>query len=226
MSLGLVHAVAAEFSSPLLARTDLIQEGVVGLLHAIDRFDARRQLRFSTYAVWWIRRSMHEALTNARPIRIPAAAARQLAAIRSAESALEAASRRHPSDTELAHATGLRTSTVRNLRVAPFVACSFDELPTDGNTPLRDRVGDMAQVDADDLVVANERASEVTRLLALLPERHREVLTRHYGLGRARAMSHRELAVRIGVGVARSRQLEREALHRLRSIFEQRHDDV
>jgi len=222
MSLGLVHAIAAEFSSPLLTRTDLIQEGVVGLLRAIDRFDIGRELRFSTYAVWWIRRSMHEAVTNARPIRIPPHAARQLAAIRSVESELLGAGRRRPSDAQIARATGLRASTVRRLRTAPFVARSLDEPSAAGSAPLRDCVAHSALPDSHDPLPVDERSGELVGLLALLPDRHREVLTRHYGLGSDPPMSHREVALRIGVGEARSRQLEREALHRLRSIVHRR----
>jgi len=218
-SLGLVRAVAEEFSSPLLTHSELIQEGMVGLLQAIDRFDIDRELRFSTYAVWCIRRAMHEAVTNARPIRIPPHAARQLAAIRNAESELQAADRRRPSDAEIARATALRPSTVRKLRVAPFVSRCLDEPSSDASSFLRERVPDSALPDSHESLVARERADELARLLALLPDRHREVLTRHYGLGRDRPMSHREVGRRIGVGEARSRQLEQEALRRLRSMF-------
>jgi len=218
ISLGLVHAIAAEFRSPLLTRSELIQEGVVGLLRAIDRFDMGRELRFSTYAVWWIRRSMHEAVTNARPIRIPAHAARQLAAIRSAESELVGADHRRPSDAQIARATGLRASTVRRLRAAPFVARSLDEPSAAEGAPPRERFADRDLTEPDDARVS----AELTGLLALLPGRHREVLTRHYGLGPDPPMSHREVALRIGVGEARSRQLEREALRRLRSILHSR----
>jgi RNA polymerase sigma factor (sigma-70 family) len=221
-SLGLVHVIASEFSSPLLSRADLIQEGVIGLLEAIDRFDLGRGLRFSTYAGWCIRRSMHDAVTNARPIRIPARAARQLAAIRSAESDLEAKGCQRPSDAQLAEAAGLRTSTVRNLRAAPFIACSLDEASATETAPLRDCAEARADSEFDDPLAVGERTRHVTGLLALLPDRHREVLMCHYGLGRDRPMSHREVGRRIGVGEARSRQLEREALHRLRSIFCQR----
>jgi len=222
MSLGLVHVIATEFSFTLLSRADLIQEGVIGLLEAIDRFDLGRGLRFSTYAGWCIRRSMHEAITNARPIRIPARAARQLAAIRSAESDLEAGGCPYPSDAQIAGATGLRASTVRRLRVAPFVACSLDEPLATERASFRDCVAVGAHSESDDPLAASERTRQLKGLLALLPDRHREVLTCHYGLGRDRPMSHREVGLRIGVGEARSRQLEREALHRLRSIFHQR----
>lgn len=218
-SIGLVQKIAREFSSQFLARTDLIQEGMVGLLQAIDRFDLDRELRFSTYAVWWIRRSMHEAVTNGRAIRIPAQAARHLAAIRSAESNLQAVGRRRPTDAQIARATGLRTSTVRKLRAAPFVACSFDEPSGADGLSLADHVANTVLPDNDDAPAAGEAAGELSGLLALLPNRHREVLTCHYGLGRDGPMSHRDVGLRVGVGEARSRQLEQEALRRLRSMF-------
>src|SRR5256885_748142 len=81
-NLGLVHAVAATFGGSGVPFADLVQEGTVGLVRAVERFDHRRGVKFSNYATWWIRRSMHDAIAGSRVIRIPDTAHRQLAAVR------------------------------------------------------------------------------------------------------------------------------------------------
>src|ERR1044072_8914491 len=84
-NLRLVRALAARYSGRGVPFEELVQEGTIGLMRAVDKFDHRRGLKFSTYAVWWIRRSLLDAIGEARAIRIPAAAARQMAAIRATD---------------------------------------------------------------------------------------------------------------------------------------------
>src|SRR3954447_11355274 len=90
-NLRLVHALAARYRGRGVPIEDLVQEGTLGLMRAVERFDHRRGLKFSTYAVWWIRRSVSDAAAAGRPIRIPAGAQRQLAAIQRAEADLRQA---------------------------------------------------------------------------------------------------------------------------------------
>jgi RNA polymerase primary sigma factor len=217
-NLGLVHWVARSYRGHGVPFADLVQEGTVGLLRATERFDHRRGVRFSTYAAWWIRRAMVDAIADAGPIRIPAGAGRRLAAVRRVEAELERAGRRRPSDAEIAERAELSPTTVRSLRSAAHVTASLDAPIGESATPLGDTVVDERALDPSDHALASERRREVSTLLRLLPERHREVLARRYGFSPGGAQSHAQIGASLGVGEERSRQIEREALHRLRSI--------
>ena len=217
-NLRLVLAVARSYRDSGVQFADLVQEGTVGLVRAVERFDYCRGVKFSTYAVWWIRRAMLDAIAGSNVIRIPGKANQQLVAVRRAEFELELAGLQRASDIAIAEHTGLSVATVRSVRTAARVTASLDEPCGDGTTPLGDFIADERAVDPSASVIAHESRQEVSALLRLLPERHREVLIRRYGLRDGRAQGHEEIGGSIGVGEERSRQIERAALHRLRSI--------
>jgi len=216
--LPLVRAVARTYRGSAVPFADLVQEGTVGLVRAVERFDHRREVKFSTFAVWWIRRAMLDAIANANVIRIPAKALRQLAALRRAESELTRIGRPHASDSEIAERAQLSVSSVRSLRAAARVTASLDEPVGEASTPLGDLCADERALDPAETVIARESRRELSAMLRLLPERHREVIVRRYGLHHRRAQGHEEIGASLGVGAQRSRQIERDALHRLRSI--------
>jgi RNA polymerase primary sigma factor len=217
-NLRLVHAVAGPYRGSSVPFADLVQEGTIGLIRAVERFDHRREVKFSTYAVWWIRRSILDAIAGSNVIRMPAKASQQLAAVRRAEAELERSEPRRASDAAIAEHAQLSVTTVRSLREAGRVTASLDE-PVGGEaTPLGDLLADVHAGDPFESAVAHESRDEVTSMLQLLPERHREVIVRRYGLSDDSAETHEQIGERLGVGEERSRQLEREALHRLRSI--------
>jgi RNA polymerase primary sigma factor len=217
-NLRLVLAVARTYGDSGVSFADLVQEGTIGLVRAVEKFDHRRERRFSTYAVWWIRRSILDAIADSRLIRIPAKANRQLAAVRHAEAELQRIGRQPASDAEIAERTRLTVTTVRSLRAAARVTASLDEPVGDGTTPLAELMADERAVDPTENALAGETRREVSALLRLLPERHREVLVRRYGLHGHPRQSHDEIGERLSLGKERSRQIERDALHRLRSI--------
>jgi RNA polymerase primary sigma factor len=216
-NLGFVHALAARFRGRGVPFDDLVQEGTVGLVRAVERFDHRREVKFSTYAVWWIRRSILDALAGSNVIRIPANANRQLAAVRRAEAELERLGPRRPSDAEIAERVELNETTVRALRASARVTASLEEPVGEDRMPLGDLLADDRAIDPSAAAIELEDREQVSAMLRLLPERHRELLIRRYGLN-GRAQSHEEIGEWLGVGEARSRQIEREALHRLRSV--------
>jgi RNA polymerase primary sigma factor len=215
-NLRLVFALARPYRARGVPFADLVQEGTIGLLRAVEGFDHRRGLKFSTYAVWWIRRSLLDAVGGAHVIRIPVKAGRQMAAVRRAQAELERVG--PASSAAIAERAGLSEENVRFLRGAARVTASLDEPVGEDTAPLRDFIADQRAVDPPERAIVDEERGEVSAMLRLLPERHREVLVRRYGLGGAHAQSHEEIGEWLGVGEERSRQIEREALHRLRSI--------
>jgi RNA polymerase primary sigma factor len=217
-NLRLVHAVARTYQGSGVSFDDLVQEGTVGLVRAVERFDHRRGLKLSTYAVWWIRRSMLDAIAGSNVIRIPVKANHQLVAVRRAEAELQRLGPGRATEAAIAERTELSAMTVRSLREAARVTASLDEPVGEDTTPLGDLLADDSAVDPLEGAIAREARHEVTAVLRMLPQRHREVLIRRYGLNETRAQSHAEIGEWLGVGEERSRQIEREALHRLRSI--------
>ena len=219
-NLALVHAVARSFRGSGVPLADLVQEGSVGLVRAVELFDHRRGLKFSTYAVWWIRRSMRDAIAGSNGIRIPAKANQQLAAVRRAEAQLEQLSPRRASEAEIAELTQLSVETVRSLRTAAHVIASLDEPVGEDTTSLGDLIADTRALDPSDVAIAHEQRDDISAMLQFLPKRHREVLFRRYGWNGRRIECHKEIGRSLGVGEERSRQIERESLHRLRSMSE------
>jgi RNA polymerase primary sigma factor len=217
-NLRLVMSLARPFRGRGVPYADLIQEGTIGLVRAVEGFDYRRGNRFSTYATWWIRRALLDALADARLIRLPQKANQQLAAINRAHDELDRSG--SVSDDAIAARTELPESTVRALRVAGRVTASLQESlngAADALT-LQDVTPDTVAEDPSEPAIVREQSSQLSEMLRRLPKRHLAVLTARYGLDGGRARGHREISAAIGVSDERSRQLEREALQRLRSI--------
>jgi RNA polymerase primary sigma factor len=219
-NLRLVFAVARAYRGRGTPYADLVQEGTIGLIHAVEKFDYRRELKFSTYAVWWIRRSILDAVGRAQLIRIPPKARRQMAAVHHAADDLEHGGERPISSTAIAQRVGLKTQTVQALRAAPRVTVSLDEPLGDDLATYGDMIADERIPDPSASMIAEDQNREVGNMLRLLPARHREVVMRRYGLGERQVQSHEEIGRWLGVGEERSRQIEREALHRLRVVAE------
>jgi RNA polymerase primary sigma factor len=218
-NLRLVASVARGYCGLGVPFDDLVQEGTVGLVRAVEKFDHRRGVKFSTYAVWWIRRALVDALSEADTIRIPAQAGRRLAAVDRAETELRRLAPSGAVSSEaVADRTGLSVQNVRTLRAAARVNASLDQMVGEDGTPLSHLVPDPDPVDPWRHLDEKETRREVQSMLKTLPQRHREVLVRRYGLHGDEAQSHAEIGTKLGFGQERSRQLEREALHRLREL--------
>jgi RNA polymerase sigma factor (sigma-70 family) len=217
-NLPLVRSLARAYMGRGVPLDDLVQEGTVGLVHAVDKFDHRRGVKLSTYAVWWIRRSLQEALAGARPIRIPPRARRQMAAIHRAKTELRAGGDDATDDDAIARRAGLSARTVRRLHLVPHVSVSLDETIGDAGGPLAELIADEHADDGWQSVEDRETRHHLCSTLRLLPARHREVVLSRYGLQGNPLRTHAEIAARLGVGEQRTRQLEREALHWLREL--------
>jgi len=151
-------------------------------------------------------------------IRIPPRANRQLAAVRRAEAELQRQGASSGSVAAVAARTGLSEHSVRRLREAARVTASLDQPVGEEGTALGELLPDEGAADPSERAIAGEESRMVQNMLRLLPERHRAVVVRRYGLGQQEPQSHEQIGAWLGVGEERSRQLEHEALHRLRTI--------
>jgi RNA polymerase primary sigma factor len=209
-NLRLVVAVARRYRGHGLDFMDLIQEGSLGLMQAVDKFDWRRDAKFSTYSVWWIRAAIGQALSNcSRTIRLPASLIDRLRTIRSAEDSLAARVGREPSLGEIARETGLTPQQVAEAKAAAQPMSSLD------SSVDADRVPAEAPDEPDDNVYDLALGSA----LEGLPERRRQVLELRYGLRGVRPRTVQQAASELGVTRERVRQLE---IATLRAMAKQR----
>jgi RNA polymerase primary sigma factor len=226
-NLRLVVAIARRYPRCELSLPDLVQEGCVGLIRAVERFDYRYGCRFSTYASWWIREAISKALAETgRAIRVPAGQTGNIARIRRAQLELSHDLGRQPTTAELAGAVGLPTLRVEQLRRATAPVASLQE-------PLRDdstlSVGDLVRDEAAELAFEQDLNVDVRwlkRALGRLPARDRLVLALRFGLDGAQPMTLDEVAGKCGLSRARVGQLEHRALQRLRRMAPRQPDDL
>jgi RNA polymerase primary sigma factor len=199
-NLRLVVAVAKRYRGQGLDFLDLIQEGSIGLMQAVDRYDWRREAKFSTYAVWWIRAAIGQALSNtSRTIRLSVSVLDRLRRIREAEHELTARRGRSATLAEIAEETGLRIEHVVEARAAAQPLSSLDaaEKAAEPAAPLEGGALDDALGD----------------VLVRLPERRRHVLELRYGLRGERVRTLNQAASELGIARERVRQIEISTLH-------------
>ena len=213
-NLRLVVAMARRYQGLGLPFADLVQEGTVGLIQAVDRFDWRRGRRFSTYAAWWIRQAIRRALTNdSRTIRLPSRVVAKQLATRRAAATLEAGLGRPATTQEIADATGYDVDAVEIAARAPLAAASLNDSVggEDGGTQLVELVADAAAVDPETETEVADRASAVRAAVASLRPREREILIEHFGLDRE-PHTLEEIAGELHLAPERVRQIEQHAL--------------
>ncbi len=218
-NLGLVISVARRYNKGRLGFLDLIQEGNTGLLKAVDRFDTARGVRFSTYAVWWIRQAIGRALSDkSREIRLPVHVTEQQIHVIRARNALEQKNGRTPTMAEIAEATGYTPAKVEELLVVDFErATSLDRSGSDTSSQPLDVESLPGELDLPDLKLdAETMGSNLREALDKLPEVELDVVRRRFGLDGFEPMTLREVGDVYSLSRERIRQLQDRALGLLR----------
>ncbi|GAC1319156.1 MAG: hypothetical protein NVSMB25_09510 [Thermoleophilaceae bacterium] len=215
-NLRLVVSVARKYQGHGLSLGDLVQEGMLGLIRAAEKFDWRRGFKFSTYATLWIRQSIQRGLENSsRTIRLPVHIAQRERKINRAERELATKLGREPTEDEIAEAVELPVDQVIEIRKAARPLTSLDQpIGEDGETSFGDLITS-EQPAVEDEVVADAGTSAVQQAVSRLPERERNVVELRFGLGGEEPTPLRETGRRLGISAERVRQIEEEALERL-----------
>lgn len=218
--LQLVRAIAWRYRDDGLPLEDLVQEGSIGLLDAIDRFDPGRGPTFESYARFRVRRAIRNALTDqARLIRLPKQIVERRRALDRAEARLAATGQR-PTPGDLVEASGLSLAAVLEARTAALPPVSLDEPILPNGATLQSLVADPAATDPATDTIEHEQSAMLERALARLPERQRRVVSAQWGLHGRTPTSPTEIGRELELSPRRAQTIARDALHTLRGHLE------
>ncbi len=220
-NLRLVVKIAKDYSGYGLPLADLISEGNIGLMTAVERFDPHNGAKMSTYASWWIKQSIKSALSNqSKTIRLPIHLLDKLTKVRRISAMMTEMLGREPSDEELSEETGIPLKKLSLLRRSAQGTTSLDSpISEEGESSLGDMVGDERAVDPFEALESKDLHDEIAGMLDVLNDREQRIINARFGLGGLTPMKLEDVGREFGVSRERIRQLQTTALEKMRSVL-------